>query len=191
MTTIMVFGDSLSAGYGLPQDAGWVSLLKRRLQTVSQVSVINNSISGETAMGGRSRIEQALKTHRPDIVIIELGGNDGLRGASIDSIRENLEAIIDACQRHKAIVLLAGMQLPPNYGMTYTQKFQDIYPQLAKRHGIKLVPFLLDGFGSKREFFQADGVHPTVQAQEKIVDNVWKVLRTMLKSQQRIAYDAK
>lgn len=191
MTTIMVFGDSLSAGYGLPQDAGWVSLLKRRLQTVSQVSVINNSISGETAMGGRSRIEQALKTHRPDIVIIELGGNDGLRGASIDSIRDNLEAIIDACQRHKATVLLAGMQLPPNYGMTYTQKFQDIYPQLAKRHGIKLVPFLLDGFGSKREFFQADGVHPTVQAQEKIVDNVWKVLRTMLKSQQRIAYDAK
>lgn len=191
MTTIMVFGDSLSAGYGLPQDAGWVSLLKRRLQTVSQVSVINNSISGETAMGGRSRIEQALKTHRPDIVIIELGGNDGLRGASIDSIRENLEAIIDACLRHKATVLLAGMQLPPNYGMTYTQKFQDIYPQLAKRHGIKLVPFLLDGFGSKREFFQADGVHPTVQAQEKIVDNVWKVLRTMLKSQQRIAYDAK
>jgi acyl-CoA thioesterase-1 len=191
MTTIMVFGDSLSAGYGLPQDAGWVSLLKRRLQTVSQVSVINNSISGETAMGGRSRIEQALKTHRPDIVIIELGGNDGLRGASIDSIRENLEAIIEACQRHKATVLLAGMQLPPNYGMTYTQKFQDIYPQLAKRHGIKLVPFLLDGFGSKREFFQADGVHPTVQAQEKIVDNVWKVLRTMLKSQQRIAYDAK
>jgi acyl-CoA thioesterase-1 len=187
----MVFGDSLSAGYGLPQEAGWVSLLKRRLQTVSQVSVINNSISGETAMGGRSRIEQALKTHRPDIVIIELGGNDGLRGASIDSIRDNLEAIIDACQRHKATVLLAGMQLPPNYGMTYTQKFQDIYPQLAKRHGIKLVPFLLDGFGSKREFFQADGIHPTAQAQEKIVDNIWKVLRTMLKSQQRIAYDAK
>ena len=189
MTTIMVFGDSLSAGYGLPQDAGWVSLLKRRLQTVSQVSVINNSISGETAMGGRSRIEQALKTHRPDIVIIELGGNDGLRGASIDSIRENLEAIIEACQRHKATVLLAGMQLPPNYGMTYTQKFQDIYPQLAKRHGLKLVPFLLDGFGSKREFFQADGIHPTAQAQEKIVENVWKVLKTMLKSQQRVAYD--
>jgi acyl-CoA thioesterase-1 len=188
-TTIMVFGDSLSAGYGLAQEAGWVSLLKRRLQTVSQASLINNSISGETAMGGRNRIEQALKTHRPDIVIVELGGNDGLRGASIDSIRDNLEAIIDACQRHKATVLLAGMQLPPNYGMTYTQKFQDIYPQLAKRHGLKLVPFLLDGFGNKREFFQADGIHPTAQAQEKIVENVWKVLKTMLKSQQRVAYD--
>lgn len=168
-----------------------MSLLKRRLQTVSQVSVINNSISGETTVGGRNRIEQALKIHRPDIVIIELGGNDGLRGASIDSIRDNLEAIIDTCQRHKATVLLAGMQLPPNYGMTYTQKFQDIYLQLAKRHGLKLVPFLLDGFGNKREFFQDDGIHPTAQAQERIVENVWKVLKTMLKSQQRVAYEAK
>ncbi|HJT51855.1 MAG TPA: arylesterase, partial [Nitrosospira sp.] len=151
--TIMVFGDSLSAGYGLPQEAGWVSLLKNRLQTKSQAYIINKSISGETALGGRNRIEKELKTHRPDIVIIELGGNDGLRGASIESIRNNLEAIIEACKRSNAAVLLAGMQLPPNYGITYTQKFQDIYPQLAKRHGLKLVPFLLDGFGHKREFF--------------------------------------
>jgi len=185
--TIMVFGDSLSAGYGLPQDAGWVSLLKRRLQT-QQAYLINNSISGETASGGRNRIEQALKTHRPDIVILELGGNDGLRGASIQSIRDDLEAIIEACQRNKATVLLAGMQLPPNYGIAYTQKFQDIYPELAKRHGLKLVPFLLDSFGDKREFFQADGIHPTAHAQERIVENVWKVLRTMLKSQRAVAY---
>ncbi len=109
----MVFGDSLSAGYGLPQEAGWVSLLKRRLQTVSQASLINNSISGETAMGGRNRIEQALKTYRPDIVIVELGGNDGLRGASIDSIRDNLEAIIDACQRHKATSSWRGCNFRP------------------------------------------------------------------------------
>jgi acyl-CoA thioesterase I len=186
-TTIMVFGDSLSAGYGLPQEAGWVSLLKKRLQTQSATHLINNSISGETASGGRNRIEQALKTHRPDIVIIELGGNDGLRGASIESIRDNLEAIIEACLRNKATVLLAGMQLPPNYGIAYTQKFQDIYPQLAKRHQLKLVPFLLDGFGDKREFFQADGIHPNAHAQIKIVENVWKVLRTMLDSQQSIA----
>ncbi|MEO6824051.1 MAG: arylesterase [Nitrosospira sp.] len=186
-TTIMVFGDSLSAGYGLPQEAGWVSLLKKRLQTQSPAYLINNSISGETASGGRNRIEQALKTHRPDIVIIELGGNDGLRGASIESIRDNLEAIIEACLRNKAAVLLAGMQLPPNYGIAYTQKFQDIYPQLAKRHQLKLVPFLLDGFGDKREFFQADGIHPNAHAQIKIVENVWKVLRTMLDSQQSIA----
>ena len=187
-TTIMVFGDSLSAGYGLPQEAGWVSLLKKRLQTQAPARLINNSISGETAMGGRNRIEQALKTHRPDIVIIELGGNDGLRGASIESIRDNLEAIIEACQRSKATVLLAGMQLPPNYGIAYTQKFQDIYPQLAKRHRLKLVPFLLDGFGDKREFFQSDGIHPNANAQEKIVENVWKVLQTMLKSQQAVAH---
>jgi acyl-CoA thioesterase I len=186
-TTIMVFGDSLSAGYGLPQEAGWVSLLKKRLQTQSATHLINNSISGETASGGRNRIEQALKTHRPDIVIIELGGNDGLRGTSIESIRDNLEAIIEACLRNKAAVLLAGMQLPPNYGIAYTQKFQDIYPQLAKHHQLKLVPFLLDGFGDKREFFQADGIHPNAHAQIKIVENVWKVLRTMLDSQQSIA----
>lgn len=183
----MVFGDSLSAGYGLPQDAGWVSLLKRRLQT-QQAYLINNSISGETASGGRKRIQQALKTHRPDIVILELGGNDGLRGASIQSIRDDLEAIIETCQRNKVTVLLAGMQLPPNYGIAYTQKFQDIYPGLAKRHGLKLVPFLLDGFGDKREFFQADGIHPTAHAQERIEENIWKVLRTMLKSQRAVAH---
>lgn len=188
-TTIMVFGDSLSAGYGLPQEAGWVSLLKSRLQTQSQAYLINKSISGETALGGRNRIEKALKTHRPDIVIVELGGNDGLRGASIESIRDNLEAIIEACKRNNATVLLAGMQLPPNYGITYTQKFQDIFPQLAKRHDVKLVPFLLDGFGNNREFFQADGIHPTAQAQEKIVENVWKILKTMLKIQEQpLAY---
>lgn len=186
-TTIMVFGDSLSAGYGLPQEAGWVNLLKKQLPAQSKTQLINTSISGETAMGGRNRIEQALKTHRPDIVIIELGGNDGLRGASIESIRDNLEAIIEASLRNKAAVLLVGMQLPPNYGIAYTQKFQDIYPQLAKRHGVKLVPFLLDGFGDKREFFQTDGIHPNATAQRKIVENVWKVLRTMLKSQQTVA----
>lgn len=186
----MVYGDSLSAGYGLPQEAGWVNLLKKRVQTVSQVAVINNSISGETTTGGRNRIEQALKTHRPDIVIIELGGNDGLRGASVNSIRDNLEAIIEACQRNKATVLLTGMQLPPNYGMSYTQKFQDVYYQLAKSYRLKLVPFLMAGFGGKREFFQADGIHPTAQAQEIIVENVWKVLKTMLKPGQAVAYES-
>ncbi|WP_074860080.1 arylesterase [Nitrosospira briensis] len=184
--TIMVFGDSLSAGYGLPRDAGWVDLLKQRVQAQSQTKLINNSISGETAAGGQTRIQHALKTHRPDIVIVELGGNDGLRGASVESIFGSLAAIIEACQRNKAQVLLAGMQLPPNYGMAYTQKFQDIYPQLAKRYGVKLVPFLLDGFGNKREFFQADGIHPTAQAQEKIAENVWKVLKTMLEPQQTL-----
>ena len=184
----MVFGDSMSSGYGLPPEAGWVNLLKKRLQTQSPTyRVVNASISGETTLSGRNRIEQALKTHRPGIVIVELGGNDGLRGSSIESIRDNLGAIIEACQRNQATVLLAGMHLPPNYGISYTQKFQDIYPQLAKRHQLKLVPFLLDGFGDKREFFLSDGIHPNVQAQEKIVENVWGVLRMMLKPQQPIA----
>lgn len=177
----MIFGDSLSSGYGLPPETGWVSLLKKRLQTHSPTHrVVNASISGETTLGGRNRIEQALKTHRPQIVIIELGGNDGLRGSPIGSIRDNLEAIIKACQRNNATVLLAGMHLPPNYGITYTQKFQDIYPQLAQHYQTKLIPFLLHGFGDKHEFFQADGVHPNAQAQEKIVENVWKILRAML-----------
>lgn len=187
----MVFGDSISSGYGLPPETGWVSLLQKRLQTQSPAhpipTVINASISGETTLGGRNRIEQALSTHRPGIVIIELGGNDGLRGASVESIRDNLEAIIQACRRNQASVLLAGMRLPPNYGIAYTRKFQDIYPRLAKKHRLKLVPYMFEGFGDRPEFFQADGIHPTVQMQEKILDNVWKVLRVMLKSGQRLA----
>ncbi len=181
----MVFGDSLSANYGIPAEAGWVALLKQRLQSKSAIyQVINTSISGETTLGGRNRIEQALKMHRPDIVILELGANDGLRGAAIKTIYENLEAIIQACQRNNASVLLTGMQLPPNYGITYTQKFQDIFPQLAEKNKAKLVPFLLAGFGEKHEFFQADGFHPTAAAQEKIVENVWDVLNTMFQTTQ-------
>ncbi len=178
----MVFGDSMSSGYGLPPEAGWVNLLKKRLQSQPQAyRMVNASISGETTLSGRNRIEQALKTHRPGIVIIELGGNDGLRGSPIESIRGNLEAIIESCQQNKAAVLLAGMHLPPNYGITYTQKFQDIYPQLARRHQLKLLPFLLDGFGDKREFFLTDGIHPNALAQGKILENIWEVLRMMLK----------
>ena len=181
LTTIMVFGDSLSANYGIPTEAGWVNLLEQRLQTVSSVfQVINSSISGETTLGGRNRIEQALKTHRPDIVILGLGANDGLRGTAIKTIYENLEAIINICQQNNATVLLVGMQLPPNFGMTYTQKFKNIYPQLAESNQINLIPFLLAGFGEKHEFFQADGIHPTISAQEKIVDNVWGILHTMI-----------
>ncbi len=178
ITTIMVFGDSLSAGYGMPIEAGWVSLLKQRLQSPAY-KVINTSISGETTLGGRNRIKQALEMHRPNIVILELGANDGLRGATIKSIYKNLETIIKACQKSNAQVLLTGMRLPPNYGIAYTQKFQDIFPRLAKDHEVHLVPFLMAGFGDKQEFFQADMVHPNAIAQEKIVENVWKVLHTI------------
>jgi acyl-CoA thioesterase-1 len=179
---VMVFGDSISSGYGLPPGSGWVSLLSKRLQErVPSHPVINASISGDTTSSGLARIEQSLQTHRPEIVIIELGGNDGLRGSSIDSIIRNLEALIESCHRRHAKVLLVGMHLPPNYGATYTQKFQEIFPYLAKKHQIKVVPFLLKGFGDQREFFLADGIHPNMQAQEKILENVWPTLRGMMK----------
>ena len=178
----MVFGDSISSGYGLPPGSGWVSLLSKRLQErAPSHPVINASISGDTTSSGLARIEQSLQTHRPEIVIIELGGNDGLRGSSIESIIRNLETLIESCHRRHAKVLLVGMHLPPNYGATYTQKFQEIFPQLAKKYQIKVVPFLLKGFGDQREFFLADGIHPNVQAQEKILENVWPTLRGMIK----------
>ena len=179
--TVMVLGDSLSTSYGMPSEAGWVNLLEQRLQMYSPIyQVINASISGETTLGGRNYIEQALKAHQPDIVMVGLGGNDGLQGSSIKSIYENLEVIINACLQNNAEVLLLGMQIPPNYGITYTQKFRDIYLQLAKKYQLELVPFLLAGFGENRDFFQSDGIHPNILAQEIIVDNVWSVLYPML-----------
>ena len=184
----MVFGDSLSANYGISTEAGWVALLKQRLQTQSDnYQIINASISGETSLGGRNRIDQALSQHLPDIIILELGANDGLRGASVKSIYDNLAAIIATCQKNNVLVLLAGMQLPPNYGITYTQKFQSVFQQLAENFQIKLVPFLLAGFGDKREFFQSDGIHPSEIAQHKIAENVWEILQTMIKSDQLTA----
>lgn len=179
----MVLGDSLSAGYGLPPGAGWVNLLERRLQSQSpDYRVINISISGEITLGGRNRIKQALKDHAPDIVIVALGANDGLQGRSVTSIYENLEAIILTCKRYNVIPLLIGMQLPPNYGISYTQKFRDIYPRLAQDQQLQLAPFLMEGFGDQPELFQADGIHPTIQAQEKMLDNVWPALVAVLGS---------
>ena len=180
-TTILVYGDSLSANYGISTESGWVHLLKQRSQALSSsIQVINSSISGETTTGGRSRIKQTLEQYRPDIIILGLGANDGLRGTSIKTIYKNLEAIIKICQQNSISVLLVGMKLPPNYGMTYTQKFQNIYSQLAQNLQTALVPFLLAGFEEKHEFFQADGIHPTASAQATIADNVWQTLRTMI-----------
>ena len=177
----MVFGDSLSSGYGLPQDAGWVSLLERRLQQERpEYQVINASLTGETTRGGLSRIESSLKTYQPSIVILELGGNDGLRGQRIDLARDNLEAIIKACKQRRAEVLLIGMRLPPNYGPAYTQKFHSIYPELAKREHVPLMPFLMEGFSDNPALFQPDGIHPAAAAQPLILDAVWKHLRPLL-----------
>lgn len=180
--TILVYGDSLSAGYGLPQEQGWVSLLARRLHAERfNYKVANASVSGETTLGGVNRIAAALKSHRPAIVIIELGANDGLRGGNIDAMRDNLEKIADACRRAGAQVLLVGMRIPPNYGMPYTEKFQRTFDETARRKKLALVPFLFEGFADKREYFQPDGIHPTAEAQPLMLDTVWKGLRPLLK----------
>ena len=179
--TILVFGDSLSAGYGLPQEQGWVHLLEQRLRAEKlDYKVVNASISGETTLGGRSRIEAALKTHRPALVILELGANDGLRGATPDSIRRNLEAISDSCRRAQARVLLVGIRLPPNYGTAYTEKFHDVFGAVARSRKLPLVPFLLDGFANDRMLFQDDGIHPSAAAQPLMLDTVWKELKPLL-----------
>jgi acyl-CoA thioesterase-1 len=180
--TILVYGDSLSAAYGLPQEQGWVHLLAQRLHAEGfDYKVANASISGETTGGGRSRIEAALGTHRPALVIIELGANDGLRGGGLDAMRDNLEAIIDACRRSRARVLLVGIRMPPNFGAIYTEKFQGVFGEVARSRKVPLVPSLLDGFSANRDLFQADGIHPTAAAQTVMLDTVWKGLRPLLK----------
>jgi acyl-CoA thioesterase-1 len=178
---ILVFGDSLSAAYGIPRDAGWVSLLDQRLvKEKFDYQIVNASISGETTAGGLSRINAALTEHRPAVVILELGANDGLRGLPLANMSNNLDKIITACQRKKARVLLIGMRLPPNYGMRYTQEFQDTYAALAKQHKLPLVPFLLAGVEDEK-YYQADRLHPTAEAQPQILNAIWAALHPMLK----------
>ncbi|MCB5190003.1 arylesterase [Methylobacillus arboreus] len=181
--TILVYGDSLSAAYGIPREQGWVSLLETRLkQQYPAYQVVNASISGETTSGGSSRINAALTQHTPDIVILELGANDGLRGLSVNDMRSNLTAMIKASQQAKARVLLVGMMIPPNYGPKYTREFSSSYQALAKEFNVPLVNFLLEGVAGQVEFTQADGLHPKANAQEKILENVWKTLEPLLKT---------
>lgn len=178
---VLVFGDSLSASYGIPANEGWVSLLEQRIhQKKPGYRLVNASISGETTSGGRYRIEQLLAEHRPAVVILELGVNDGLRGLPLDAAASNLNAIIAACRNRKARVLLIGMRLPPNYGTAYATKFQAIYQQAAQRHKIPFLPFLLEGFADDPELFQADGLHPNAAAQPLIMERVWKILQPIL-----------
>jgi acyl-CoA thioesterase I len=180
--TVIVFGDSLSAAYGIPQHEGWVALLQQRItQQKINYQVINASISGETTIGGLSRFANMLKLQKPNIVLIELGGNDGLRGLSAVETYNNLEAMIQQAKKYKAKVLLIGMKIPPNYGIKYSQQFSENYQILANKHNVNLVPFLLEGVAGNPDLIQADGLHPTVAAQPKILENVWPILIKMLK----------
>jgi len=178
-------GDSLSAAYGVQTEQAWVALLRERLDTeqLSGWKVVNASISGETTDGGLRRLPDLLDRHQPDIVMIELGGNDGLRGFPPQVIRNNITAMIEQSQQAGAEVLLAGMQIPPNYGQRYTQAFAAIFPELAKRHDTELVPFFLANIYDREGLMQDDDIHPTAEAQEQLLDNVWPELQPMLEKQ--------
>jgi acyl-CoA thioesterase-1 len=176
---IVVFGDSLSAGYGIAIEKTWVSLLQLELQRIqSGYEVVNASISGETTTGGVQRIDKTLGQFRPKIVILELGANDGLRGAPIKDIKANLDRIIERSRRSGAKVLLVGMKLPPNYGKPYTTQFSALFRELASKHGILLLPFLLEGVPPDQ--FQADNLHPVAAAQQQIMLNVLQELKPLL-----------
>ena len=178
-STILVLGDSLSAAYGIPREAGWVNLLQQELQRRHlSYQVINASISGETTTGGLQRISAALHQHKPVIVILELGANDGLRGLPIDHIEANLAALIRLSHATHAKVLLLGMQLPPNYGASYTAEFKALYPKLAQRQHTALVPFFLEGI--LPEQFQPDNLHPTAQAQPRIMHTILQELAPLM-----------
>lgn len=177
-TTLLVWGDSLSAAYGIPLEKGWVALLQTQLG--KDYNIVNGSISGETSSGGLTRLPDALKANQPAYVLIELGANDGLRGIALDTMRSNLEQMIKLAQAANAKVVLIGIKLPPNYGVTFTDKFEATYSDLAKQYNLPLVPFLLEGVADNWDFMQADGLHPTVEAQPKVLENVWKVLEGVL-----------
>ena len=180
--TILVFGDSLSSAYGIERGRGWATLMQQRLDEKRfNYKIVNSSISGETTAGGASRLAGALATHRPAIVIIALGANDGLRGLSLDAMRVNLETMVRSSRKSGARVLLVGMRLPPNFGPEYAEKFQQVYRDIAARERVPSVPFLLEGFAEKPEFFQPDGMHPAVPAQALVLENVWRGLAPLLK----------
>ena len=180
--TILVYGDSLSAAYGIPRDRGWVTLLEKRLAAEGyDYSVANASISGEITSGGLARIGKVLARVRPSIVILELGANDGLRGLPVAEMRKNLGTMIARAKNAGARVLLIGIRMPPNYGPDYTEAFAAVYPELARRERVALVPFLMEGMATRPDLFQADGLHPTAAGQPLLLDNTWPRLRPLLK----------
>jgi acyl-CoA thioesterase-1 len=180
--SILVFGDSLSAAYGIAQARGWVALLAERLKREHpDYIVVNASISGDTSSGGAARIQKSLQQHEPAVLILELGANDGLRGLPVAQMKQNLGRIIEQAQKTGARVLLVGMKLPPNYGPQYTEMFEAAYAELAKRYKTALVPFLLEDFATRPELFQPDRIHPSAEAQPLMMERVWKGLQPLLR----------
>lgn len=180
--TVLVWGDSLSAGYGLRPNEAWPILLEQRIgESKLPHKVINASISGETTAGGRSRLPAALQAYKPSVVIIELGANDGLRGLPASAMAANLQAMIDASKQAGAKVLLIGMRMPPNYGPDYTTRFEKAFQDLARANKLRLVPFMMEGFADQRVYFQQDGIHPVADAQPLILDTIWRELKPLLR----------
>ena len=181
--TLLVFGDSLSAAYGIESTDGWVNLLAERLAAEnSGYTVANASVSGETSSGGLARLPAALDEFKPAIVILELGGNDGLRGLPLGVLKDNLTAMIEMCLAAHAEVLLAGIQIPPNYGPRYTEPFYALFGEIAEDMKLAFVPFLIDGIPQQPDLMQEDGIHPKAEAQFMILDNVWPILTPMLRT---------
>ena len=179
--TILIFGDSLSAGYGLQLAESWPTLLQQRLNLQHyNAKVVNVSIAGETTSGGLSRIDKTLKEVQPDIILVELGANDGLRGLNLSQINSNLNNILIIVTQSKTKCVLVGMKIPPNYGLSYTKGFSALFSQLATKHKTKLVPFLLEGVTGNPALMQADGLHPNATAQQQVLNNVWSNLQPLL-----------
>jgi acyl-CoA thioesterase-1 len=179
--TVLVLGDSISAAYGIQREDGWVALLEHRLKALNPAhAVVNASVSGETTAGGLARLPDALARHQPDIVVIELGGNDALRGYPIARIESNLDRMAELAIAAGARAVIAGMRIPPNYGPRYTSGFHALFSDVAARHGAAIVPFLLDGIAAEHALMQDDGIHPTAAAQTRILENAWSAIESLL-----------
>lgn len=181
--TVLILGDSISAGYGINVEQGWVSKLQQRLDRTApkQHKVVNASVSGETTSGALARLPRLLSTYKPNIVVIELGGNDALRGQPPVSIQNNLNRLVSLSKNAKAKPVLLGMKIPPNYGAAYSKAFEQTYSTVAKTHNVPLLPFFLQGIGGNRKLMQQDLVHPTAAAQTILLDNAWPVINSALK----------
>ncbi|MCR4301327.1 MAG: arylesterase [Sulfuricaulis sp.] len=183
---LLVVGDSLSAAYGMEVQSGWVALLGKRLKRENhEYQVINASVSGDTTANGLTRLPRLLAEHNPTIVIIELGGNDGLRGLSLEQMKHNISAMVTKAKNRRARVVLVGIQLPPNYGKSYTERFQAIYREIAADQNVALVPSLLEGVATRKDLMQPDRIHANAKAQPRLLENVWAPLRSLLEPESR------